>query len=108
MAPYSWTKNAPTPDRGVLSPQGFQITRALRYMTRSLYMGGGIDNTRYAMMHTVVGKQNMYKTVTVNTGQVRGRPTVRNRMSSFGSRVPTLNEQVLAAQSQAVGGATQA
>jgi len=77
-------------------------------MTRSVYMGGGIDNTRYAMLHSAVYKQNMYKTVTVNTGQKRSQPSIRNRISSFGSRVPTLNQEIAAAQSQPVGGASQA
>lgn len=108
QAPYSWTKSAPGPDRPVDSPGGLGITRALRYMTRSVYAAGGTDNTRYAMLHTVVKKQNMYKTVTVNAGQQRNRPTVRNRMTSFGSRVPTLNQAVTAAQNQSTGQATQA
>lgn len=106
FAPYSWTANGTTgEDEGARS---VGITRALRYMTRSVYIGGGLDHTRYDELHTVVRKQNMYKTVTINTGQVRGRPTIRNRMTSFGSRVPTLNQAVVAAEGQQVGRATQA
>jgi hypothetical protein len=108
QAPFSWSENAPGDGGPVVSPGGYGITRALRYMTHSVYMGSGEDNTRYAALHTVVRKQNMYKTVTINTGQVRNRPTVRNRMTSFGSRVPTLNRAVQAAESQNVGQATQA
>jgi hypothetical protein len=109
QAPYSWTTNAPQPGRPESVPlNGVGITRALRYMTRSVYMGSGIDNSRYDNMHTVVMKQNTYKTVTVNSGQVRNRPTTRNRMSSFGSRVPILNQQVAAAENQKPGQATQA
>jgi hypothetical protein len=77
-------------------------------MTRSVYAGGGIDHTRFDELHTTVVKQNTYKTITVGRGQTRSRPTVRNRMSSFGSRVPSLNQQVSAAQGQSVGGASQA
>ncbi len=103
---YSWTINGlgnhAAPVRPVVG-----LTRALRYMTRSVYMGAGIDNSRYEALHTVVRKQNAYKTVTVAAGSVRGRPTVRNRLSSFGSRVPTLNQAVSAAQNQNPGGATQ-
>jgi len=77
-------------------------------MTRSVYAGQGIDHTRFDMLHTVVNKQNMYKTVTINRGQNRNRPTVRNRITSFGARVTPLNQQILAAQGQRVGGATQA
>ena len=102
---YSWTDNSTTTAQ---NPRGFQVTRALRYMTRSLYEGQGIDHTRFDAMHTVIIKQNRYKTVTVNTGQRRNPPTVRNRLTSFGSRVPTLNQQVAAAEGQQVGKATQA
>lgn len=102
---YSWTQNGPQPGRPLtLPPEGFQITRALRYMTKSVYLGAGIDNTRYDELHTVVKKQNHYKMITVGRGQTRSRPTIRNRMTSFGSRVPTLNRQVEAADSQ--GGAS--
>ena len=96
QAAYSWTNNGPI--SGQL--EGVGITRALRYMTRSVYMGQGVDNSRYAALHTRVDNFNMYKTVTVNTGQIRNRPTVRNRLTSFGSRVPTLNQQVDAAENQ--------
>jgi hypothetical protein len=101
---FSWTEN--DTDTSQAPPDG--VTRALRYLTRSVYMGGGIDHTRFDALHTTVYKQNVYKTVTVNKGQNRNRPTVRNRLTSFGARVPTLNQQVRAAQRQNVGGATQA
>ena len=101
---YSWTENADNPAQ----TSGFGITRALRYMTRSVYIGGGIDHSRFDELHTVVTKQNVYKTITVNAGQKRNAPTVRNRLTSFGSRVPTLNKAVSAAESQQPGGATQA
>lgn len=105
FAPYSWTENGTTSSP---SGGGFEITRALRYMTRCVYIGGGVDNSRYAELHSVIKRQNVYKTVTVNAGQKRSAPTIRNRVTSFGSRVPTLNSAVRAAQSQQPGGATQA
>lgn len=108
QAPYSWTRSAPSPGHPVISPEGVGITRALRYMTRSVYAAGGTDNSRYAALHTVIRKQNTYKTVTVNAGQVRNRPTIRNRLTSFGSRVPTLNQTASAAQGQNPGQGTQA
>lgn len=101
QAAYSWTNSAPSPDRPILSPGPLDITRALRYMTRSVYVAGGTDNTRFDALHTIIRKQNHYKTITVGRGQSRSRPTVRNRMTSFGSRVPTLNQQVEAAETQA-------
>lgn len=104
QAPYSWTDNG----NPVSPPGGVGITRALRYMTRSVYAAAGNDNTRFLGMHTVVKKQNVYKTVTVNAGQKRNQPTIRNRITSFGSRVPTLNQAIQAAENQDVGGATQA
>lgn len=109
QASYSWTESAPGAGGPVTQPTGgYFITRALRYMTRSVYIGAGVDHSRFDELHTVVGKQNNYKTVTVNAGQKRNAPTVRNRLTSFGSRVPTLNKAVSAAQSQQPGGATQA
>lgn len=108
QAGFSWTTNSPAPGRPVPLPSEYFVTRALRYMTRSVYMGGGLDNSRYEGLHTRIGKQNFYKTITVNSGQNRNRPTVRNRMSSFGSRVPTLNQTMAAAESQDPGKATQA
>jgi hypothetical protein len=101
---FSWTENAP--DTSSSAPM--DVTRALRYMTRSVYAVAGADHTRFDALHTVVNKQNAYKTVTVGRGQTRSRPTVRNRLTSFGARVPTLNQQVAAAEKQNVGGATQA
>lgn len=100
---YSWTDNGTDTNAGT----AVGITRALRYMTRSVYMGQGIDNTRYEALHTEIDHQVNSKPVTIGAGQVRGRPTVRNRMTSFGSRVPTLNRAVPAAESQNPGGATQ-
>jgi hypothetical protein len=108
QAPFSWAENGPSSVRQAKSLGAFQITRALRYMTRSVYVGGGIDNSRYEGLHTIVTKENHSATVTVGHGQKRGQPTVRNRISSFGSRVPTLNKAVTAAENQPIGEASQA
>ena len=93
-AAYSWTANGPAQTK----TEGFQITRALRYMTRSVYSQAGTDDTRFDAMHTSIENGVMYKTVTVQAGNSRNRPTVRNRMTSFGSRVPTLNQVSPAAE----------
>jgi hypothetical protein len=108
QGPFSWTANGLNADGNPEAPTVVGLTRALRYQTQSTYEGAGIDNSRYAALHTVVRKQNMYKPITIAAGSVRGRPTVRNRLTSFGSRVPTLNQAVQAAESQSPGGATQA
>jgi hypothetical protein len=102
QGPYSWSTNEVDGSAG--APVG--ITRALRYLTQSTYTGAGIDNSRYAALHTVVRKENFYKTITQGSGR-RNPPTVRNRMTSFGSRVPTLNQAVAGAEAQQPGQGTQ-
>lgn len=87
---YSWTWAAPAPGRPITPARAFHLTRALRYLTRSFYMGAGIDNTRYAELHSQVTPAVRSKPVTVNAGQQSGKPVVRNRLTSFGSRVPPL------------------
>jgi len=67
-------------------------------MTRSVYMAEGVDNTRFANLHTHVGNFNYAKPVVIGRGQVRNRPTVRNRLTSFGSRVTPLNKSLPAAE----------
>lgn len=97
QASYSWTTNSPAPDRPVTNPGPFMPTRALRYMTRSLYVAGGTDNSRFGAMHTAIGQRVNSKPVTLGAGGSRNRPTVRNRLTSFGSRVTPLNSRVPAA-----------
>jgi len=98
QAPYSWTDNAPGPERPAFSvSRGFQITRALRYMTRSIYIAGGTDNTRFGALHTLIQQRVHSKPVSLGAGGSRNRPTVRNRLTSFGSRVTPLNSRVPAA-----------
>lgn len=105
---FSWTANGLGADGIPNGVNGDGITRALRYMTRSVYVGQGNDNSRYEALHSVIKKRNAYKAVTTQGGNSRSRPTVRNRLTSFGSRVPTLNTTVEAAQSQTPGEASQA
>jgi hypothetical protein len=95
--PYSWSSNGVVVITGA---RGFEITRALRYLTRSLYMGSGIDNTHFYGLHTEIAPRHNSKPVTLGSGLNRGRPTVRNRVTSFGSRVPTLNQPVVGAEPQ--------
>lgn len=93
--PFSWTQNSV-----ITAPTvGVGITRALRYMTRSISPRSGEDNTRFAGLHTQITPRVRSKPVTLGAGQNRGRPTVRNRITSFGSRVPTLNSPVDGAES---------
>lgn len=96
QAAYSWTHNSPAPGRPVISQDGFFITRAIRYMTRSVYIPAGVDNSRFEGIHTKIASRHNSKPVTLPAGGVKNRPTVRNRLTSFGSRVPTLNNRVQA------------
>lgn len=92
--PYSWTQNGPQPGRPqTASVRGFRVTRSLRFKETNSYIGSG-DNSRYGNLHTIVRKVNRHKPITVGAGQRRYAPTVRNRISSFGSRVPTENQRV--------------
>jgi len=99
--PFSWSENAPQPGRPISANPGADgVTRAFRYMTRSIYMGSGIDSTRFSGLHTRIYPKVRSKPVTLGAGQVRTRPTVRNRITSFGQRVPNLNQPVQGAENQ--------
>lgn len=99
--PFSWSENAPQPGRQISSNPGADgVTRAFRYMTRSLYMGSGFDSTRLSGLHTRIYPRVRSKPVTLGAGQVRTRPAVRNRITSFGQRVPTINQPVQGAENQ--------
>ena len=86
---YSWTASHVDGPAG----RAFQVTRALRYLTRMLYFGSGIDNTRFAELHSAVPPAVRHKPVTVNAGQTRNKPVTRNRLTSFGSRVTPLEQR---------------
>lgn len=98
QASYSWTDSAPGPGRPITRPGALGLTTAVRYMTRSLYAAGGTDNSRFGALHTTVHPKVRSKPVSLNAGGVRNRPTVRNRLTSFGSRVTPLNSKVPAAR----------
>lgn len=87
----SWTANRHLAVRS--AARGFQLTRALRYLTRSLYMGSGSDNTRFEGLHTAIPPRARQPRATVGSGNSRGRPVTRNRLTSFGSRVPPLQDR---------------
>ena len=91
---FSWTANLEEPGHN----HGFEITRALRYVARSFYHPAGTDNTRLSELHTLVSPQVRSRYVTLAAGSVRSRPTVRNRLTSFGERVQPLNTRVQAGE----------
>lgn len=94
QAGYSWTASAPAPGRPVPQQGGVGISTALRYMTRSVYAAGGTDSTRMSALHTKITPRVHSKPVTLPAGGVRSRPTVRNRVTSFGQRVPAINDRI--------------
>lgn len=97
--PYDRVTMSPAPGRPAGRPRpAIGLTQALRYMSRSLYVGSGNDNSRFENMHTVITHRSRGMPVTLGAGTVQNRPTVRNRMTSFGSRVPVLNPRVPAAE----------
>lgn len=67
------------------------VTRALRYKATSTYRGAGSDNTRYGAPRPIRPAVHRQLRPTLSAGNKRNLPTVRNRMASFGRRVPTLN-----------------
>lgn len=87
---------APPPYPVALEPAEF--TRALRYKAASTYKEAGSLNTRFSMLHTVIRMVSRQPRPTYTAGTRRARPTVRNRMTSFGARVQPLNRRAPAAQ----------
>jgi hypothetical protein len=91
---YSWTENGPPSNlAGVTAARGFQLTRALRYLTQSVYVGSGVDNSRFAELHTQIASKTRQPRATLGAGQQRGKPVTRNRLTSFGSRVTPLQDR---------------
>lgn len=82
--PISWSENY---------GQG-TVTRALRYKAASSYRGAGSDNTRFGAPRPIRSPLHRQLRPTLSAGNKRNLPTVRNRMASFGSRVPTLNQAI--------------
>lgn len=70
---------------------GFEITTALRYRASSVYRQAGSDNTRFGARRPVVQPKHNMRPVTRSAGSKQSRPTVRNRLISFGKRVPAIN-----------------
>lgn len=90
----------PAPPPFQVSAAPFTGQRAIRYRSQSVYRAAG-NMLRFVRgdaqgLHTVIVNQSRQDRPTIGTGQNRNRPTVRNRMSSFGSRVPPLNPRVAA------------
>jgi hypothetical protein len=85
---FSWTRNGFEPE----APVRGQVSSPLRYLISTvdtLTAGNQLSNP---MMRPVVIRQPQAPPVPLTwAGNVQGRPTVRNRIRSLGSRVPPLN-----------------
>lgn len=83
----SWTENGTdrTPTVGV------GITRALRYKASSVFRGAGSSNTRMGAPRAFIVPRHVQPRATIAAGNLQGRPYIRNRLQSFGSRVPPVN-----------------
>lgn len=79
--PISWSHNY---------GQG-HVTRALRYKAASSYRGAGSDRTQYAAPRPIRPARHKELKPTLSAGNKRNLPTNRNRLASFGRRVPALN-----------------
>jgi hypothetical protein len=90
----------PPPVRVADAP--FTGQRAIRYKTSSFYLPAG-DQQRFSRdgipgLHTIIVQATRQDRPTLTAGVRRNPPTVRNRITSFGSRVPPLNPRIRAAE----------
>lgn len=67
------------------------VTRALRYKATTIHRGAGSDKTRFGAPRAIRPAKHNMLAATISAGNKRNLPTVRNRLSSFGSRVKPLN-----------------
>lgn len=75
-----------------------EITRAARYKASSVYSQAGSSNTRFGAPRPMVAARHNRRPVTLGAGNRQSRPTVRNRLTSFGKRVPPTNQPSPAAE----------
>lgn len=92
---FSWTANSPAYSVGLVA---FELTRALRYMASTRYLPAGTLNSRFGAPRPVVVQGAYGKRANVSGGTTQRRPVLRNRITSFGSRVKPLNNPVAAAE----------
>jgi len=77
--PFSWVRNPPI------------ITNPARYRITTRFRGVGSDATINAGPRKPVRWRVQQSAVTRQAGNKPSQPTIRNRLASFGSRVPSLN-----------------
>lgn len=84
--PFSWTQNPPI------------VTRSLRYKATSVYRPAGANHTRYGAKRKIITPRHNQPVPTIGAGQLQRKPTIRNRIISFGSRVPPVNPRLPSAK----------
>lgn len=77
--PFGWVDNPPV------------VTSPLRYRATTRFRRVGTDRSINAAARPIVPRKIQQSIITRQAGNAPSRPTVRNRLMSFGSRVPTLN-----------------
>jgi hypothetical protein len=98
-----WRQNlAPVgaPPPFVVSARPAVAQRQVRFKAGTRYKASGTLNSRFSELHTTIRQAIREPTPRLSTGVRRGMPTVRNRLTSFGSRVDPLNPRVAAASDQ--------
>lgn len=88
----------PAPPPFEVAAQPFTGQRTIRYRAQSVFRGSG-DALRFSRagvpgLHTVIVQASRQDVPTLTAGQNRNRPTTRNRIASFGSRVAPLNPRL--------------
>lgn len=78
--PFSWVDNPP------------EITVPLRYRATSTFVGIGSSRSINAAPRPIIRRRARVSPITRQVGNKPGTPNVRNRLASFGSRVPPTNQ----------------
>lgn len=82
-APFGWAQNPRTPS---------STRRTLRYRATYLGRGAGTSRAITGAPRRIIAPRVRVSPITRQAGNAPSRPTVRNRLRSFGSRVPTINQ----------------
>lgn len=93
----NWSENRVI-THATAGPAAAQITRALRYKVSTVFRGAGSTNTRFGAPRPVIPPRHVQPRPTRTAGNLQGRPVLRNRLSSLGSRVPPVNRPSRAAE----------
>lgn len=97
---FNWTRNANDD-----APDGVNgvDTNPVRYRVSTAFLGQGnqLSNPRARSFVQYPSRPHAPNPVFLRAGQQQGKPTIRNRITSFGSRVPPINQPL---PSEQIGG----